>query len=157
MSHKGYRPSLAPTWRGRKGDVIAYVTNGRRVQDTTERCSKCFAPGGPLPSSKHWRDAEGIIANLPSDGVYELYDPESHMTQIGSGRLQSRVRRRIAATHQSRFEAADCIWWLYDLLESGRTPLLRSLKVNEGETPREAEERWRETRRRGGWQVSSDV
>jgi hypothetical protein len=157
LNHKGYRPALAPTWRLGADGVIAYVSNGKLVQDSTDRCGKCFTPGGPLPASRWWHDAERVIAKLPPMGVYELYDSATRTTQIGSGSLKSRVRSRIAATQKSRFATADCIWWLYDLLDAGGKPSLRSLKVDENETLKAAEERWREERRRSGWQVSSDV
>jgi hypothetical protein len=134
-----------------------YVANMPRFRTTTERCPECFFEGAPLPASLQWPDWKQAIALLPRVGVYELCDPTRRNAQIGSGKLHSRLSRRIVATHKGRFGVADSVWWLYDLLVQGEQPSVRALDVQPSETPLHAEVRWREQRRFDGWQVTSNV
>ena len=145
-----------PAWRSGER-VVAYLPNTVALRRITERCPNCFVEGGPLPPELRWSDWESAAAAFPSTGVYELYHEPRRTSQIGSGIVRPRLRQRIAATHHGRFNAADCVWWLYDLLLVGGRPSLRALPTDDAETPQDAETRWRELRRFDGWQVTSDV
>jgi hypothetical protein len=72
--------------------------------------------------------------------VYEIADEQGLICQIGSG-APARVRSRVRATFAGRFSRADSIWWLWDMLNDGRQPVIRSLPLERGETFAAAEER----------------
>ena len=135
---------------------VAYVANTRALKDKTERCPKCFFEGGPLVRELWWEGWETGL-NGQRFGVYDIRDEERRICQIGSGIIKSRVRSRLKATYAGRFGHADSIWWLYDMLRGKRLPTLAVVPVKDGEPLAEAESRWREKRRRAGWQVSSNV
>lgn len=143
-----------PVWRLADGSEFAYCPNTADVKRATERCPKCFLPGGPVPMDcrwNGWRDA------LPSGaGVYEISWPGRRITQIGSGDLILRVGARFRATYESRFDKPNSIWWVYDLLVAGDHPKVQALPLD-GRAPLGAETHYRDVRLNSGWQVSSAV
>ena len=113
--------------------------------------------GGPIPEDRQWTGwTTGLTPG--QTGVYDVFDPHRRICQIGAADsvdIQGRLASRFHATHKSRLQHADCMWFVYDLLMTGQAPGVRIHSPNDGETPVEAEIRIREDRLRKGWQVAS--
>jgi hypothetical protein len=158
VTYAGLRPRQGsprpiPFWLSNDESFeVVYVSNTARLKNATDPCPSCLYHGGPITID--WKRLMDALRPPASSGVYDIADRTNRICQIGSGDVRDRVESRLKATCRGRL-APDSIWWLYDMFNEGRSPAIDVLELELNEAPGAAEDRWRDRRRREGWQVSS--